>query len=660
MTTAPTSRPRLVLVLVGMGPRGAALLERLISNAAADDRGPVEVHLVDPFPPGGGRVWRDAQSELLRLNTTAEDLTAFVDHSVAIEGPVTPGPTFYEWCRTFGADLAEPALRAEAAALGPLDFPSRRLASAYFGYAHERSRRAAPTSVEIITHAQRAVDVRPAADGNRERVVLEDGETITADAVVLLNSHVDVRPAPPYAALAAFADDHGLTYVPPGYGGDLDLGLVGAGQDVIVRGLGLDFVDVLVLLTEGRGGRFKPVGDGRLRYERSGAEPHLMIGSRRGVPYHAKPMYWLQTAKPTTTTFCTSAAVAGLVARGTMIDFRADLWPLIGREVTWAYYTELALGHPGRVSVPWADFSATFAELAWGSKAYERWIASVVPDPADRLDLEALDRPLAGVQVPDRAALAEVIRGYLRRDLARRQDVTFSADLGAFHALLAVLPVIGPALASPRMDPRSLLEDFFGWFMGFFSFYASGPPPDRLEQLLALEEAGVVTFLGAGLEIATDPDRRAFVARSSSVPGEVLAQTMIDATLPAFDLGRTVDPLLTALAVRGEAVSRVLTAADGRRLDTGQVRVDGGHRLVRADGSSAPRRFALGMHTMIKSAAFARPGSNGPVHRHNDQVARTLLSLPRPAPTPTLGDADHDSRLDHTAAFSGSGGHDAR
>ena len=40
------------------------------------------------------------------------------------------------------------------------------------------------------------------------------------------------------------------------------------------------------------------------------------------------------------------------------------------------------------------------------------------------------------------------------------------------------------------MDPRSLVRDFYGWFMGFFSFWASGPPPDRLEQLLALEEAG--------------------------------------------------------------------------------------------------------------------------------------------------------------------------
>lgn len=638
---------RLVLVLVGLGPRGAGLLERLVSNAAAEERGPVEVHLVDPFPPGAGRVWRDAQSSLLRLNTTAEDLTAFVDESVTLAGPVTPGPTLDEWCRTHGVDLPDPALATEAARLGPLEFPSRRLASAYFAFAHDHARRRAPTSMEIVTHAQRAVDVVSAADGQREQVVLEDGEVIAADAVVLLSSHVDVRPAPPYAALAAFAQDHDLTYVPPGYGGDLDLDDLSAGQDVLMRGFGLGFVDLMVLLTEGRGGRFETV-DGELRYLPSGREPHLMVGSRRGVPYHSKPMYRLQAPKPKATTFCTPAAVAALLHRGRPFTFLADVWPLVAREVTWAYYCELGQGHPGRIAIGWDDFATEFAAQEWGSASYERWIEAVVPDPDDRLDLAALDRPLEGRHAADRSELSRLVRGHVTADLARRQDVRYSADLGAFHAFLAVIPVLGPALASPLLDPRSLVGEFSGWFLGFFSFYASGPPPDRLEQLLALERAGVLSFLGAGLQITPDAERGTFVATSATVDGEVHARAMIEATLPAFDLGRTTDPLLAALAGRGEAVSQVLTAPDGVRVSTGAVQTDRTHRLVRADGSSAARRFALGMHTSVKAPAFARPGSNGPVHRLNDHVARTLLALRPPESDP--------AHTESTAAFSGTGG----
>src|SRR5205823_5001702 len=49
------------------------------------------------------------------------------------------------------------------------------------------------------------------------------------------------------------------------------------------------FVDLMMLLTEGRGGTFHRGADGVLRYRRGGAEPVLWAGSRRGVPYLPKP-----------------------------------------------------------------------------------------------------------------------------------------------------------------------------------------------------------------------------------------------------------------------------------------------------------------------------------------------------------------------------------
>ena len=153
----------------------------------------------------------------------------------------------------------------------------------------------------------------------------------------------------------------------------------------------------------------------------------------------------------------------------------------------------------------------------------------------------------------------------------------------------------------------------------------------RLEQLLALEEAGVVSFLGPGLEVDADASTGTFVARSSAVPYAVEARAFVEATLPAFDLARAEDPLLAALLARGEVSSQVLVDAAGHPTDTGQLLTDRAHHLVRADGSVAPRRLALGMHTVVKAAAFARPCSNAPVHRLNDAVARALLELPRAA-----------------------------
>ncbi|NEE15286.1 adenylate cyclase, partial [Streptomyces sp. SID7499] len=72
-----------------------------------------------------------------------------------------------------------------------------------------------------------------------------------------------------------------------------DLDALRPGEPVIVRGIGLAFIDLMVLLTEGRGGRHE---DGV--YLPSGREPVLYVGSRRGVPYHAKIGYGWTGERP--------------------------------------------------------------------------------------------------------------------------------------------------------------------------------------------------------------------------------------------------------------------------------------------------------------------------------------------------------------------------
>src|ERR1043165_5846333 len=85
------------VVIIGAGPRGVGVLERLGANIDLLGHGELEVHLIDPYPPGPGRVWRHAQSPLLRMNSMAEDVTMFTDDSVQCEGPIRPGPSLAQW-----------------------------------------------------------------------------------------------------------------------------------------------------------------------------------------------------------------------------------------------------------------------------------------------------------------------------------------------------------------------------------------------------------------------------------------------------------------------------------------------------------------------------------------------------------------------------------
>ncbi|NUT54115.1 MAG: adenylate cyclase [Saccharothrix sp.] len=594
-----------VIVLVGAGPRASGLLERLGANAPELFDGPLDVHLVDPFAPGAGRVWRHEQSPLLRMNSMAEDVTMFTDESVTCEGPIRPGPSLAEWAASPHVSSVEPSVRAELARVTPTTFPGRRVQGAYLKWFHELAVSSLPAGSTVTVHATKALRITGSPQVRQHVWLADRDEPLVADVVVLLLGHLDTVPTPEHRELAEHAAAHGLTYLPPDYTADTDLSVVPAGADVVVRGLGLAFVDLAVLLAEGRGGRFER-GDGTLRYVPSGREPRLHVGSRRGVPYHAKTGYRLRGAPPEPPRFFVTAE---LPAGPGELDFRRDVWPLMAKEIAYGHYRELFTGHPTRVRCSWEEFSARFADLDWydeGMRALER---DTVPAAEDRIDFERLDRPVDGLVFASSDDFQEFVRSHVTADVARRSDQRHSADLGAFLGLLRVYGQFALLSASGRLRG----ED--GWWHGFFSSIASGPPPDRLEELLALSRAGVVRFLGAGTWVRAEGD--AFVAGSAGVPSHVVRATgLIEARLPVHALPHTADPLLRSMVAAGD-----VTDVGGLAL------VDpSDSRIVDATGTPHPRRFAIGPYTTNKAyAAFARPNTNAPNFRQSDEVARAVL-----------------------------------
>ena len=135
---------RAAIAIVGAGPRGAGLLERIAASVPEllPRVGALDVHLIDPYPAGAGRIWRHEQSPLLAMNSMAADVTMFTDDSVRCDGPIVSGPSMWDWAQDLregrlpGEDVADlgPELAAELRALTAATFPSRRLQSAYLGW----------------------------------------------------------------------------------------------------------------------------------------------------------------------------------------------------------------------------------------------------------------------------------------------------------------------------------------------------------------------------------------------------------------------------------------------------------------------------------------------------------------------------------------------
>ncbi|MGA4842266.1 FAD/NAD(P)-binding protein [Streptomyces sp. G45] len=607
------------MAIVGAGPRGTSVLERLCASAA-ELLAPgtrMTIHVIDPSPPGPGRVWRTAQAPQLLMNTVACQVTLFTDASVDCAGPIRPGPSLYEW----GA-------RGHLPGLGPDDYPTRADYGRYLEWVFAETVRTAPDAVRVEVHAARAVRLADAAgdaDGP-QTLVLDNSRALTGlSAVVLAQGHLPAAPEAAVRRLGEHAARHGLRHVPPANPADVDLTPLAPGEPVLLRGLGLNFFDHMALLTEGRGGRYARTPDGVLRYTASGEEPKLYAGSRRGVPYQARG----DNAKGPYGRHEPAVLTADVIARfrkradsGDPPDFLAEVWPLVAKEVETVYYEALlrARGPAGPVRA----FRDRFLDAPHGSPQEAALLDESAVAAADRWSWERLERPCAGRAFRSPGDFRAWLLDHLRADAAQ---AALGNVAGPLKAALDVLRDLRNELRLV-VDHRGIAgasrrEHLDGWYTPLNAFLSIGPPRHRIEQLAALVEAGVVEVVGPRLDVRAADG--AFLARSPDVPGsDVRVTALVEARLPEPDLRRTGDELLAGLLRDGRCRPH---AVDG--YETGGLDVTPRpYRLVERGGRAHPRRFALGVPTEgvhWVTAAGARPGVDSVTLSDADAVARAAL-----------------------------------
>ncbi len=612
----PAGTPSASLAIVGAGPRGTSVLERL--TASAEELLPagvrLTVHVIDPAPPGAGAVWRTDQAPELLMNTVACQVTLFTDDSVDCAGPVRPGPSLYEWAR---------ADDAEQAPLGPDDYPSRARYGRYLRRVFADTVAAAPPAVEVVTHATRAVRLEESPDG-RQVLTLADGRELAGlHAVVLTQGHLPAAGTPAERRLTAYAHQHGLRHVPPANPADLDLTSVAPGEPVLLRGLGLNFFDHMALLTEGRGGRYTTGRGGALRYRPSGNEPRLYAGSRRGVPYQARGDNAKGPYGRHRPAVLTPEAIARFRKRadsGDAPDFLADIWPLVAKEVETVYY-EALLKTAGRTA---PEFRDRFLDTPHRSPQ-EAAVLRQFGVPDDRhWSWDRVSRPDAGRGFASAAEWRVRLLDRLREDAAHAAlgnvDGPVKAALDVLRDLRNELRLVVDHGGLSGVSRRDHLDR---WYTPLNAFLSIGPPRRRIEEMTALIEAGVLTVVGPRLEVAARDGQ--FTAHSPDVPGSaVTVTTLVEARLPEPDVRRTADELLARLLKTGRVRPHTVDGYETGGLDV----TPRPYRLIDRQGGVHARRFAFGVPTEgvhWVTAAGARPGVDSVTLSDADAVARAAL-----------------------------------
>lgn len=659
---------KLELAIVGLGPRGLSVAERLCANADSllSYGQELLIHLIDPHVFDGGQVWRSTQDPVLLMNTVACQVTMFVDETVDCAGPVVAGPSLYEWARSIallGSPAVPEAVRAEAATLGPNDYPSRPFYGSYLQWARDRIIWTAPPAVSFTSHQATAVDVRDTPNGLQE-IALNTGETIgNLQSVVLALGHMPHHLGETEAALSRFADRHKLRYIAPGNPADVSLAAIPAGEPVILRGLGLNFFDYMALLTIGRGGSFVRAADGTLTYLASGQEPRLVVGSRRGVPYHARGKNQKGSFGRHQARYLTTEVIDRLRARadnGAPADFRRDIWPMIDREVRTVYYATLV--RERRCTCDAEEFTASFAAaepavvpifgnpLAIEESTAQRTVlAEFGIDAEQSWDWQQIAAPYSDDDLTSTKRFRTWLRNHLHLEVqeADKGNVT-GPRKAAIDVLRDLRNEIRLLVDHGGLSGDSYRDELQRWYMPLNAFLSIGPPAERIEQFCALMDAGVLEVFGPDLRV--DCADGQFVAYSETCRDlTVRAVTLIEARLPEMDLSRTADPLLQTLRDRGECRPYRIPIRGGGHWVAGGVAVTRRpYRLLDAADRPHPRRFAFGVPTESVhwvTAAGIRPGVNSVILGDADALARSCLQIGAEHRRPLLLPADRTAHL---------------
>ncbi|WP_114855391.1 FAD/NAD(P)-binding domain-containing protein [Brachybacterium sp. YJGR34] len=618
-------------VIVGGGPRGVATVLRTAARIAVTQGAPARLAVVDALAIGPGATWLVDQPAEYLNNTQADSTTVHPDDSTPMTGPSAPGPDLVDWARRVRADGHHRAgewVVQEASALTGASFPTRRLQGVY--YRDQLEAAIATGNVEVDEHLGTAVDIERTEHGSA--VVLADGRRLSGATVVLAQGMVQSLRSPQVAHLVEFAERLGLRYVEPGMPAERSYTGLPAGETVLVRGLGANFFDVVGQLAAAWGGEVTEVpGDptGRLRYRRSGREPHLLVGSRRGVPYRSKPDGG-RSVRPFVPRWARDEWFDDLLARGG-VDFAAEVWPILGREFARVYLEALTELAPAAVCGRWMSA----LDEADTAEEVDAVLEAAIGDPRWTWTLDELHRPTHGEQVTPEE-WAQLVERLVEDELGSLSDPWRHPRAAVNGAMGALRRRVGKLSGGGAFHGASLAEDVLGWFDGDSLALASGPPAERTRLVLALVEAGVIELLGPETRIEADAAAGEFRASSAITGRTASSRVLLETRMSKGRIPETSDPLLRSLLGTGRARLHAVDGVPTPSMEaTGAVlgeEVLSGHNLVAADGTVDESVVVLGIpaqSTQPGSAIGATPGVPSPLLAGADVAAKQILARAR-------------------------------
>ncbi|MCA3903599.1 FAD/NAD(P)-binding protein [Vibrio vulnificus] len=460
--------------IIGIGSRGLSVLERLISIAKDNPNKELIISIFDSNLPGCG-VHDIDQRDYMFLNTMAGQMGIYPDAEALSKfpgAPLTKGYSFYDWC--VNNEVKSRSINKSGQSVNralPTDYLPRNLLARYLRDCYEHLHSIKTDNVIINNYDSACEILKNNNDYLSYRVVTSTGNTIDVRSLVMTTGHGNVVGSEENQSQCET-------------------------KKVLIQGLGLTAFDLLSGLTKGRGGRYEYDDNGQYRYISSGREPKkIYLQSRSGGFFFSRPDTPLCRRKHLPVVL-NDKRISYLKSgkANNQVDFTTNILPLIYIEMRAASLaTKLGNGDANKV----AYYNKTMAELG---SSIENGVSKVT----EYLDINELDFgkldciSLLDKSLPGKVSSDEYEDWFISKI---KYDLTQSNKgllLSHEKAALEVWRDLRDQLRKV-IDFRGLTKDshkqFYSHWDRVINRLVAGPPKERYIEVLALVEAGIVSFL---------------------------------------------------------------------------------------------------------------------------------------------------------------------
>lgn len=300
------------VAIVGFGARGISVLERFVSKSLSGALNEnINIFIFDPVSLGWG-CHSPNQDKLLLVNTVASQMTIFYDSSLDDDNFFIKGPDFYEFLKIRGYNADK------------YSYYSRSLLGEYLEFCFHIIKNLSTRKVNINIIKEKVSNL--SKQGNKF-ISQSENALIEVDVVFITTGH-------PF--------DSKEDFIFPCYPLENSIKGITDKNKIAIKGLGLSFIDLITLLTSGKGGHFERKL-GSLVYIPSGAEPIIYAFSRSNVPLMTRAVTQKEVREQYVANFLSIKNIAKLKKQKKELDFINDIIPLILKEMEYVYsYTYLS------------------------------------------------------------------------------------------------------------------------------------------------------------------------------------------------------------------------------------------------------------------------------------------------------------------------------